>query len=295
MANISAIVLTYNEEIHIKRCIENLKLITNKIFVIDSFSTDSTINIAKELGAEVLFNKWENSYSKQFNWALKNAPIKTDWVIRIDADEYLDNKLIDEINNKLPKVSDNVSGIEICLDRFFLKRKIKFGLGKISQIRIFRYGKAICEPRMMDEHIMVDGEIISFKGKWIDNNLSTLQEWSSKHNKYAIREAIDYLNLYSDNDINIKYNYSYNAKNKHKNKTRYSKMPLFWRAFIYFCIRYFIRGGFLDGKEGFLWHFLQGWWYRTLVDAKIFEIKKRCGNDKDKIKKYIKDNYNIEL
>ncbi len=295
MANISAIVLTYNEEIHIKRCIENLKLITNKIFVIDSFSTDSTINIAKELGAEVLFNKWENSYSKQFNWALKNAPIKTDWVIRIDADEYLDNKLIDEINNKLPKVSDNVSGIEICLDRFFLKRRIKFGLGKISQIRLFRYGKAICEPRMMDEHIMVDGEIISFKGKWIDNNLSTLQEWSSKHNKYAIREAIDYLNLYSDNDINIKYNYSYNAKNKHKNKTRYSKMPLFWRAFIYFCIRYFIRGGFLDGKEGFLWHFLQGWWYRTLVDAKIFEIKKRCGNDKNKIKKYIKDNYNIEL
>ncbi len=295
MANISAIVLTYNEEIHIKRCIENLKLITNKIFVIDSFSTDSTINIAKELGAEVLFNKWENSYSKQFNWALKNAPIKTDWVIRIDADEYLDNKLINEINDKLPKVSDNVSGIEICLDRFFLKRKIKFGLGKIYQIRLFRYGKAICEPRMMDEHIMVDGEIISFKGKWIDNNLSTLQEWSSKHNKYAIREAIDYLNLYSENNINIKYNYSYNAKNKHKNKTLYSKMPLFWRAFIYFCLRYFIRGGFLDGKEGFLWHFLQGWWYRTLVDAKIFEIKKRCGNDKDKIKEYIKNNYNIEL
>lgn len=295
MANISAIVLTYNEEIHIKRCIENLKLITDKIFVIDSFSTDSTTNIAKGLGAEVLFNKWENSYSKQFNWALKNAPIKTDWVIRIDADEYLDNKLIDEINNKLPKVSDNVSGIEICLERFFLKKKIKFGLGKISQIRLFRYGKAICEPRMMDEHIMVDGEIISFKGKWIDNNLSTLQEWSSKHNKYAIREAIDYLNLYSENNINIKYNYSYNAKNKYKNKTLYSKMPLFWRAFIYFCIRYFIRGGFLDGKEGFLWHFLQGWWYRTLVDAKIFEIKKRCGNDRDKIKKYIKDNYNIEL
>ena len=72
-------------------------------------------------------------------------------------------------------------------------------------------------------------------------------------------------------------------------------MPLFLRAFFYFCLRYFIRGGFLDGKEGFLWHFLQGWWYRTLVDAKIFEIKKCCGNDKDKIKEYIKKNYNIEL
>ena len=72
-------------------------------------------------------------------------------------------------------------------------------------------------------------------------------------------------------------------------------MPLFLRAFIYFCLRYFIRGGFLDGKEGFLWHFLQGWWYRTLVDAKIFEIKNKCGNDKVKIKEYIKTNYNIEL
>ena len=247
------------------------------------------------MGATVLYNQWENNYSKQFNWALKNAPIDSDWVIRIDADEYLSDKLIYEINNKLNNLSNSIAGIELTLDRYFLGRKIRYGVGKIRQIRIFRKDRAICEPRMMDEHIMVVGEIISFKGKWIDNNLSTLQEWSSKHNKYAIREAIDYLNLYSENNVNIKYKHSYNAKNKHKNKTRYSKMPLFWRAFIYFCLRYFIRGGFLDGKEGFLWHFLQGWWYRTLVDAKIFEIKKCCGNDKVKIKEYIKKNYNINI
>ena len=295
MSNISAIVLTYNEEQHIKRCIKSLLQITDKIFVIDSYSSDNTTKIASEMGATVLYNQWENNYSKQFNWALKNAPIDSDWVIRIDADEYLSDKLIYEINNKLNNLSNNIAGIELTLDRYFLERKIRYGVGKIRQIRIFRKDRAICEPRMMDEHIMVEGDIIRFKGHWVDNNLSTIQEWTSKHNYYAIREAIDYLNLCNDNDINNEYSYSYNAFNKHKNKERYSKLPLFLRAFIYFCLRYFIRGGFLDGKEGFLWHFLQGWWYRTLVDAKLFEIKKCCGNDKDKIKEYIKKNYKIEL
>ena len=296
MANISAIILTYNEEIHIRRCIENLKQITDKIFVIDSYSTDNTVQIAEEQGAKVLYNKWENNYSKQFNWALDNAPIDTNWIIRIDADEYLTEKLIYEINNKLPNISQNVSGIEISLERYFLGKKIKFGIGKISQVRIFRNGKAICEPKMMDEHMMIDGDIISFKGKWVDNNLSTLQEWCSKHNKYAIREAIDYMNIYNISNEEIdKYNLSNKSLTKHKNKNRYSKIPLFWRAFFYFCYRYILILGFLDGKEVFLWHFLQGWWCRTLVDAKIFEIKKRCGNDREKIKNYIKDNYNIEL
>ena len=85
------------------------------------------------------------------------------------------------------------------------------------------------------------------------------------------------------------------AKAKRMMKHRYAKQPLFWRAFAYFCYRYFFKLGFTEGKEGFLWHFLQGWWYRTLVDAKVFEIKKACGNDKEKIRRHLKDNYGIEL
>ena len=96
MKQISAIVLTYNEEIHIRRCLENAFRIAEEVFVIDSFSTDRTVEIAKEMGAVVLQNKWVN-YAVQFNWALDNAPIKTEWVIRFDADEYLEDELIREI------------------------------------------------------------------------------------------------------------------------------------------------------------------------------------------------------
>ncbi|QWO85735.1 hypothetical protein J5W67_11385 [Candidatus Akkermansia timonensis] len=78
-------------------------------------------------------------------------------------------------------------------------------------------------------------------------------------------------------------------------KRTYARLPLFWRGFAYFCYRYILRFGFLDGKEGFLWHFLQCWWYRTLVDAKVMEIKKACGEDPGKMKTFLKTEYDLVL
>jgi len=93
-----------------------------------------------------------------------------------------------------------------------------------------------------------------------------------------------------DND-----NFSEGVRKKHQDKGRYARQPLFWRSIAYFCYRYFVKLGFLDGKEGFLWDFLQGLWYRMLVDAKVFEVKKACGEDKEKMKQYIENNWNIKL
>lgn len=299
MLDISVIILTYNEEIHIRRCIENAKIIAKQIFIVDSYSTDNTVNIAKEMGAVVYQNKWENNHAKQFNWGLNNLPIKTKWVLRLDADEYLTKELIDEVNHKLPMLDDDVSGITFLLKRVFMGREIKRGMPPIRLLRLFQLGKGQSEVRLMDEHIQInEGRIIDFENSFADDNLNDLGWWTTKHIGYATREAVDLLNvefnLTKNNDHNGK-SINIQAQQKRNLKHKYASQPLFLRSFIYFCYRYFFKMGFLEGKEGFMWHFFQGWWYRSLVDAKVFEVKKACGDDKKKITEYIQRKYNIRL
>lgn len=299
--DISVIILTYNEEIHIRRCLENVHSFVKNIFIVDSYSTDKTLQIASEYEkVTILQNKWENNYAKQFNWGLEHAPIQTKWVLRLDADEYLLPELINELSDKLSFLPGDVSGIVFKRRHYFLDKWMKRGIYPVYLLRMFRYGKAICEQRLMDEHIeLLEGVSVDFDGDFVDHNLNNLSWFCIKHVNYAIREAADLLNielgLWEESQTDQPKALIEQAKHKREIKHRYIRLPLFWRAFLYFCYRYFLKGGFLDGKEGFLWHFLQGWWYRTLVDAKIFEIKRVCGTDRDKIKKYLRDFYNCKL
>ncbi len=199
--------------------------------------------------------------------------------------------------SKLPTLDSSVTGVVFPLRRVFLNRHIKRG-GEVHLLCLFQYGKARCEKRWMDEHIqLLEGNTCEFINEFADHNLNTNAWWTSKHNGYSIREAIDLLDIELGLfDSQIAGNQlSTQAAKKRLKKRKYARQPLFWRSFAYFTYRYIFKLGFTEGKEGFLWHFLQGWWYRTLVDAKIFEIKKACGNDKSKIKEYINRNYNIEL
>ena len=150
----------------------------------------------------------------------------------------------------------------------------------------------------MDEHIKLsEGESVQFKHAFADDNLNSINWWTQKHIGYAIREAVDLLDIELGLFENTEHEatISDQAKRKRHLKLKYAKKPLFLRTFIYFFYRYIIKLGFLEGKEGFLWHFLQGWWYRTLVDANIYEIKKACGNDIGKIKNYINDKHGLQL
>jgi glycosyltransferase involved in cell wall biosynthesis len=298
MKNISSIILTYNEEKHIERCIRNAQQFSNEIFIVDSFSSDRTLEIAEALGAKVYQNKWENNHARQFNWGLQNLPISAEWVFRLDADEYLSEELIEEIEKKLPKLSPSISGVIFERKMIFLEKLINKGMIKMNMLRLFRYGHGQCEDRWMDEHIIISkGISLKFENYFVDHNLNSLGWWTNKHNGYSIREAIDLLDYELDLMENqIKDNLlSIDADKKRLKKLKYIKLPLFWRSFYYFIYRYFFKLGFTEGKEAFLWHFLQGWWYRTLVDAKVYEIKKHCCNDVFKIKEYIKDKYNIEI
>lgn len=298
MIDVTVIILTFNEEQHIKRCLENVNLFAKKVYVIDSFSTDNTVGIAKSMGATVVQHKWPGNQAEQFNWALENIEIDTEWIFRLDADEYLLPELIEELQAKVPLLDENITGITFKRRHIFLGRWMKRGTYPVMILRMFRTGKAVCEQRLMDEHIeLLEGENITFEHDFVDENLNNLSWWAQKHVGYAVREAAELLDIeynITGNDSGERH-LSEKTLQKRKLKLKYAKKPLFWRSFAYFIYRYFFKLGFLEGKEGFLWSFMQGWWYRTLVDAKVFEIKKACGNDKEKIIAYLKEHYNITL
>lgn len=300
MLDISVIILTFNEQLHIQRCLDRISPVVKDVFIIDCFSTDKTLEIVGKYGnVHVLQNKWVN-YATQFNWGLEHADIKTKWVLRLDADEYLTPELVEELEHKLPALSADVTGVVFPLRRVFLGRTIRRGMPVIKLMRLFQYGKASSEVRMMDEHIqLTEGHSVDFENEFADDNLNNLSWWTQKHVGYAIREAVDLLDMEYDltgsakSDEGRQLNEQALAKRMRKHK--YARQPLFWRSFAYFCYRYFFKLGFMEGKEGFLWHFLQGWWYRTLVDAKVLEIKRACGDDKEKIRAHLKEHYNISI
>ena len=296
MLDLSVIILAGNEEIHMKRCLDRITPYVKEVFVIDCYSTDRTVEIAQGyVNVTILQNKWVN-YATQFNWALQNAPIKTEWVLKLDADEYLELALIERMQKELPMIPDDISAISIRLKHMFLGKFIKGGTGKKYMTRIFRKGRAVSENRQMDEHMkLTSGELIVWEEAFYDDNFNNLKWWTNKHNGYAIREAADLLDIEYNLTNNEKNGLEGQAASQRSMKHRYAKMPLFWRAFIYFFIRYFLKGGMFEGKEGFLWCFLQGWWYRTLVDALIFEIKQKTGGDKEKIRELLKVEYDIHL
>lgn len=296
-ANLSVIILTFNEEKHLERCLNSVKDVAKDIFIVDSYSNDKTIEIAKKFNCKIYQNQFINQ-AIQFNWALDNIPITTEWVFRLDADEYLSYELIEEINHKLHLLPENISGVIMPRQNIFLGKNLKRGTGLVKLLRLFKFKKGRSEVRHMDEHIqLLEGETIEFENVFTDHNLNNLSWWTQKHNGYAIREAIDLLDLELDliGNKKSKAQLSKHANAKRKKKYKYAIQPLFWRSFAYFIYRYFLKFGFIEGKEGFMWHFLQGWWYRTLVDAKIWEIKKACGTDKEKIKAYIKKEHGIEI
>lgn len=294
---IAAIILTKDEEKHIERCIRSLQGVCEEVLVIDCYSKDNTKAIAESLGAKVYEHPWKN-YATQFNWGLHNCPITADWVWRIDADEFLDKGLGQNVKKAISECGDDVNGIYVRKRIDFMGRPLMHGGWYPSyHLKVWRRGHGECENRWMDEHIRIfDGRAITVEqGDQVDANLNNLTWWMDKHNGYATREMADMLMMEygldaSAQEVVPKF-FGTEEQRKRWLKVKYIKAPLFMRPFINFMIRYVLKAGFLDGKEGFIWHFLQGFSYRFLVDAKIFELKKRFGFDKEKIKEYLIDTY----
>lgn len=259
MTDISVIILTKNEKLHIGRCIEKLKeLNVQKILIVDCLSIDGTQEIAQQLGAVVIEHEWPGNQALQFNWALDNLQLETGWVLRLDADEWLTDALIREIKAKLSSLPNMIDGILLKRRHYFFGKWVKHGTYPTKILRLFRTTKARYDDSMdMDEHLIVKGRTLEFENDFVDESLISFDEWKEKHRSYAKREA--------KMVITGKMN---------KNKVVYYKLPPYIRAFAYFCIRYFLKLGFIDGLVGFRWHFWQGLWYRWLVDKEISRLKR---------------------
>ncbi|MDH5092762.1 glycosyltransferase family 2 protein [Clostridium perfringens] len=274
-ADLSVIILTKNEEVNLESCIKSLGNIAKRVIVVDSFSTDNTVQIAKSLGADVYQHKFEN-YGKQFQWAIDNTNITTKWIFRFDADERLTDKSRVELKQLcVQNENTDVNGIIFTLEVTFLGKKLKHGgTYPFKKLCIFKKEYAYMEEREMDEQIILkSGKCIEMKNISEHNDFKDLSYWIHKHNWYSTRAAKDYFDhvVYGDDYSNLDFTCKARRFIKYK---IYYKLPMRFRCWMYFVYRYWIRLGFLDGKEGFLYAFLQAYWYRILVDAKIYETEK---------------------
>lgn len=300
--NISIIIPTQNEIIHIERSVKSAFTLTDQVFVVDSGSTDGTVARAKELGAQVFTYEWTSSsnFSTKMNWALENLPIETLWVMRLDADEYLvGDNWETKFDKLMATVSQDVNGINILRRLYFLGKWMRHRDNyPRPTMRIMRYGKVRFENRWLDEHVdLGDGKSMDFPLEIADNPKITIARWVEKHNAYSLKEAI----MVIDEEIGLmakamsSQTFDEKAVKIKAKKNRYNKIKPYWRGFFYFCYRYFYKLGFLDGREGFLWDFYHAWWYRTLVDTKVAEIYSICGKDPEKIREYIRNTYKLKV
>jgi glycosyltransferase involved in cell wall biosynthesis len=272
MQKITVVILTLNEQLHIKRAVQSVACFADKVIVVDSGSTDDTCGIARALGAEVYHHEF-TTHARQLNWALKNLPIESEWVMKLDADEYATPELAGDISALLDGVEGDVNGVTLNLRRVFMNRWVRWGgIYPLRLLRIWRNGFGSLEDKLMDEHVAVNGRVVHLNRDFVDHNMKSLTWWTEKHNRYSSLEAAGHLLRWGCDSG------SSETKGRHASVKRWFKTNIYYRfpgglrAVLYFIYRYVIRAGFLDGKEGAIFHFLQAFWYRALVDAKVEEV-----------------------
>ena len=265
----TVIVLSFNSEETLGATLTRARLVSDEIFVVDSYSQDKTVELAKASGATVVQHPFEH-YGAQRNWAIENLRVTRRWQLHLDADEWLDDKLVSEIQG-LPEETEH-SG-------YFLSRYVRFlgrvmrhgGMSPTWHLRLFRSGVGRCEDRKYDQHfILTDGTGGQLSGALIDDIRMPLTEWTARHNRWADGEVAEL----GDNETSWRLKpdpFGSPTQRKRFLRQRYNQLPLFIRPFGLFTYRYFFRLGFLDGTEGLIFWVLQTFWFRFLIDAKIWE------------------------
>ena len=273
---LTVVILTKNEECHIARAIGSISAVAQRIVVVDSGSTDETVAIAEANGAEVLSHPFVTQ-AKQFNWALEQLPLDTDWIFRLDADEVVSPELAQSLAKALPSLGPEVAGAGVFRRMAFLGRPIRWGgIFPVRITRILRHGRGRSEDRWMDEHILLDGQEVQLEGELLDDNRKSLGWWINKHNQYASREVVEILDseysfLGRENRSGVPSGQA--GFKRWMKESVYARLPGGARALLYFLYRYVFRLGFLDGTQGTAFHVLQGFWYRYLVDMKLYEVR----------------------
>jgi glycosyltransferase involved in cell wall biosynthesis len=296
---VTAIIMTYNEQRNLRACLESVKDYIDDIIIVDSFSTDNTEEIARVYTQKFYKNKWIN-YSKQYLWSIANTDIKNEWILRLDADERWTVEGFEELRQIIEE--DKADGVYVKMKIFFMGRFIKHGAFYPNYfLRVYKKSKGAMEDRWMDEHIKVDGVVVHSNIDVIESNYDRQENislWTDKHNGYSTREAVEFLiakhNIHKIDTV-AKFFGNKTERKRWLKENIYFKVPLFLRPIMYFTYRYFFKFGFLDGKEGFIFHTLHAFWYRFLVDTKVYQIEQLAKKNHQTIPEVVKDHYGIDI
>jgi glycosyltransferase involved in cell wall biosynthesis len=280
VAPLAVVILTFNEEKNLEACLRSVTGWVEQIVVVDSGSTDRTVSIARALGAEVAVHPFE-THARQWRWALESLPIRAPWVLGLDADQRVTPELQASIVRVLGQASPNGP------DAFFVNRRQMFrgrwirhgGYYPKPLLKIFRRGAAtIDEHDLVDHHFRVPGTPGALAGDLIEDNRNEarIADWIAKHNRYARLQAEQELRRQPSGSIRARA-FGHADERVQWRKALWYRLPLFVRPCAYFFYRYVLRLGFLDGREGFVFHVMQALWYRLLVDINIAEMRGRAG------------------
>lgn len=272
---VAVIILTYNEEKNIAQALDSVSDWANEIFILDSFSTDRTLEIAHTYGCQVVQNKFEN-YAKQRNHALDHLPIRSEWVLFLDADEWLPTAIKHEISKRLASLPVE-NGFSLNRRLIWMGRWIRRGYYPSWILRLFRRGKGRCEARAVNEHMIVEGVTGQLRQDFVHEDRKGVTDWIAKHNGYAALEALEFLNTHSApgfQEMDARFFGTQAERKRWLRHKVWNRLPPLVRPFIYFFYRYVLAGGFLDGKEAFIYHFLHALWYPMLIDVKYLELRR---------------------
>jgi glycosyltransferase involved in cell wall biosynthesis len=281
----SFIVLTYNEEIHLPRLLQSIAGLGAPTFILDSGSTDGTVEIGKSFGAQFLENPFEN-HPKQWDFALKNFEIQTPWVICLDADQVVTNELKQYLLTFRDEDNSDINGIYFNRKNFFKGQWIKFGgYYPFYMLKMFRFGVGYSDlNENMDHRLIVPGKTTVWKnGIILEENLkeNNIAFWIDKHNTYSdlvAQEEVERIQMMRAQTIKPRF-WGSPYERAAWFKRLWWQLPRYVRPMIYFLYRMFFQLGILDGRTGVTFHFLQGFWFRFIVDIKIDEILKKQQHD----------------
>jgi glycosyltransferase involved in cell wall biosynthesis len=264
----SVILLTFNSEASLRATLSSVAGLTDDIHVVDSGSSDGTLEIAREFGAKVLNHPFSN-YGSQRNWAIDTADCRYGWQLHLDADERLTDKLREEIAG----LAEDAGVQGYFLPRYiqFMGRLLRHNLAPTWHMRLFRNGAGRCEQREYDQHFYCTGATAQLKHAMIDDIRMPLTEWTARHNRWADAEVRELTSKQEAGRVQGKVTGNV-VERKRSLRRIYEGTPLFVRPFALFIYRY-CGGGFLDGKEGLIFCVLQTLWFRFLVDAKMYELR----------------------
>jgi glycosyltransferase involved in cell wall biosynthesis len=274
---ISVIVLTFNEERNIDACLKTIVDWAGEVWVVDSGSTDRTLEIVAQYTTRITSHPFDN-YSKQRNWAQAGLALAHEWVFHIDADERVSPELLTSLRRFFAERQDQqVSGCLVRRRIEFMGRRIRHGgIYPTYHCRLFRRDKGQCEEREYDQHFLVEGKTTRLEADLIEVTASSLSSWTARHNRWAQLEA-HYLFAQAENSpknlVAARLDGTPVERRRWLKTSVYQRAPLFWRALVYFLVRYFLRLGLLDGIPGLIYHVLHGFWFRFYVDACYYELK----------------------